>query len=150
MILYNLNQLFHLLIQSYIFLSIKVIQSFKSKVCDCCSDKSCLLNSCLLEASTCRWSEDHYHLLQINKMGILHLLHKKNISPFTWLNEYLSMVNFDLDSLPPFILHKILSKVATTSIRDFGCARVAFPGFHAVGREDYFYKSAVSFSWMTG
>ncbi|KAF3595235.1 hypothetical protein DY000_02020350 [Brassica cretica] len=25
------------------------------------------------------------------------------------------MVNFDLDSLPPFILHKILSKVATTN-----------------------------------
>ncbi|CAN7047684.1 unnamed protein product, partial [Brassica rapa subsp. trilocularis] len=62
-----------------------------NKTSDCCSDKSCLLNLCLLEASTCRW---------------------------------------------------ILSKVATTSIRDFGCARVAFPGFNAIGREDYFYKSA--------
>ncbi|KAL0655226.1 hypothetical protein Bca4012_075810 [Brassica carinata] len=39
------------------------------------------------------------------------------------------------------MLHKILSKVATTSIRDFGCVRVAFPGFNAVGREYYFYKS---------
>ncbi|KAF3526397.1 hypothetical protein F2Q69_00048267 [Brassica cretica] len=52
------------------------------------------------------------------------------------------MANFNLASLPPSILHKILSKVATTSIRDFGCARVSFPGFNAVGREDYFYKSA--------
>ncbi|WZZ59908.1 hypothetical protein YC2023_060015 [Brassica napus] len=40
------------------------------------------------------------------------------------------MANFNLASLPPSIIHKILSKVATTSIRDF------------VGREDYFYKSA--------
>ncbi|KAF3516937.1 hypothetical protein DY000_02060758 [Brassica cretica] len=38
------------------------------------------------------------------------------------------MANFNLASLPPSILHKILSKVATTSIRDFGCARVSFPG----------------------
>ncbi|WZZ16054.1 hypothetical protein YC2023_109143 [Brassica napus] len=51
------------------------------------------------------------------------------------------MANFNLASLPPSMLHKILSKVATTSIRDFGCARVALPGFNAVGREDYFYKS---------
>ena len=51
------------------------------------------------------------------------------------------MANFDLASLPPSMLHKILSKVATTSIRDFGYVRVAFPGFNAVGREDYFYKS---------
>ncbi|KAF3590507.1 hypothetical protein DY000_02020878 [Brassica cretica] len=51
------------------------------------------------------------------------------------------MANFDLASLPPSMLHKILSKVATTSIRDFGCVRVAFPGFNAVGREYYFYKS---------
>ncbi|CAG7864131.1 unnamed protein product [Brassica rapa] len=49
------------------------------------------------------------------------------------------MANFNLASLPPSMLHKILSKVATTSIRDFGCARVALPD--AVGREDYFYKS---------
>ncbi|CAF2156894.1 unnamed protein product [Brassica napus] len=52
------------------------------------------------------------------------------------------MANFNLDSLSPSMLHKILSKVATTSIRDLGCARVAFPGFNAIGREDYFYKSA--------
>ncbi|KAF3488002.1 hypothetical protein F2Q69_00052209 [Brassica cretica] len=52
------------------------------------------------------------------------------------------MANFNLASLTPSMLHKILSKVATTSIRDFGCARVSFPGFNAVGREDYFYKSA--------
>ncbi|CAN6906307.1 unnamed protein product, partial [Brassica oleracea] len=52
------------------------------------------------------------------------------------------MANFNLASLPPSMLHEILSKVATTSIRDFGSARVAFPGFNAVGREDHFYKSA--------
>ncbi|CAF1707746.1 BnaC03g75190D [Brassica napus] len=52
------------------------------------------------------------------------------------------MANFNLASLPPSVLHKILSKVAKTSIWDFGCAKVAFPGFNAVGREDYFYKSA--------
>ncbi|KAF3514842.1 hypothetical protein F2Q69_00005202 [Brassica cretica] len=51
------------------------------------------------------------------------------------------MANFNLASLPPSMLHKILSKVATTTIWDFGCARVAFPGFNAVGREYYFYKS---------
>ncbi|CAN7021947.1 unnamed protein product [Brassica rapa subsp. trilocularis] len=34
------------------------------------------------------------------------------------------MANFNLASLPPSMLHKILSKVATTSIQDFGCARV--------------------------
>ncbi|KAH0928802.1 hypothetical protein HID58_014529, partial [Brassica napus] len=45
------------------------IQSFKSKACDCCSEKSCLLNSCLLEA---------------------------------------------LASLPPSMLHKILSKITFT------------------------------------
>ncbi|CAN6882551.1 unnamed protein product [Brassica oleracea] len=38
------------------------------------------------------------------------------------------MANFNLASLSPSIIQKILSKVATTSIRDFGCARVAFPG----------------------
>ena len=64
-----------------------------------------------------------------------------NISPFTWLNEYISIVNFNLASLPPSMLHKILSKVAITNIRDFGCAKVSFPGLNAVGREDYFYKS---------
>ncbi|KAG2324559.1 hypothetical protein Bca52824_007287 [Brassica carinata] len=52
------------------------------------------------------------------------------------------MENFNLASLPPSMLHKILSKVATTSIRDFGSARIAFPGFNKVGRDDYFYKSA--------
>ncbi|KAG2330154.1 hypothetical protein Bca4012_020257 [Brassica carinata] len=52
------------------------------------------------------------------------------------------MENLNLASLPPSMLHNILSKVATTSIRDFCCARVAFPGFNKIGREDYFYKSA--------
>ncbi|CDY58374.1 BnaC04g55000D [Brassica napus] len=52
------------------------------------------------------------------------------------------MANFNLASLPPSMLHKILSKVATTSIRDFGSAGVAFFGFNAIGREDHFYKSA--------
>ena len=51
------------------------------------------------------------------------------------------MANFNLASLPPSTLRKILSKVATTSIRDFGSARVAFSGSNAVGREDHFYKS---------
>ncbi|CAN6990086.1 unnamed protein product [Brassica rapa subsp. trilocularis] len=40
------------------------------------------------------------------------------------------------------MLHKILSKVATTSIWDFGSARVGFPGFNAICKEDHFYKSA--------
>ncbi|KAG2312030.1 hypothetical protein Bca4012_026558 [Brassica carinata] len=40
------------------------------------------------------------------------------------------------------MLHRILSKVATTSIRDFGSTRIAFPGFNEVGRDDYFYRSA--------
>ncbi|KAF3595239.1 hypothetical protein DY000_02020354 [Brassica cretica] len=53
------------------------------------------------------------------------------------------MANFNLASLPPSTLHKILSKVATTSIRDFGSARVAFSGSNAVGKEDHFYKSVV-------
>ncbi|WZZ65083.1 hypothetical protein YC2023_076453 [Brassica napus] len=44
--------------------------------------------------------------------------------------------------LSSFHAHKILSKVATTIIRDFGSARVAFPEFNAIGRENYFYKSA--------
>ncbi|KAG2310852.1 hypothetical protein Bca4012_025358 [Brassica carinata] len=52
------------------------------------------------------------------------------------------MENFNLASLPPSMLHKILSKVATTSIPDFGSARIAFPGFNEVGRDDYFYRSA--------
>ncbi|KAG2323129.1 hypothetical protein Bca52824_016342 [Brassica carinata] len=52
------------------------------------------------------------------------------------------MENFNLTSLPPSMLHKILSKVATTSIRDFGSARIAFPGFNEVGRDDHFYRSA--------
>ncbi|KAG5388230.1 hypothetical protein IGI04_029771 [Brassica rapa subsp. trilocularis] len=47
-----------------------------------------------------------------------------------------------MDSLPPSMLHKILSTVATMNIRDFGSARIAFPGFNEVGREDHFYRSA--------
>ncbi|KAG2304199.1 hypothetical protein Bca52824_032850 [Brassica carinata] len=52
------------------------------------------------------------------------------------------MSNFNLASVPPSILHKILSKVATSHIRDFGSARIAFSGFNQIGREDYFYRSA--------
>ncbi|KAG2307432.1 hypothetical protein Bca52824_027180 [Brassica carinata] len=52
------------------------------------------------------------------------------------------MENMNLASLPPSMLHKILSKVATTNIRDFGSARIAFPGFNKIGRNDYFYRSA--------
>ncbi|KAL0695655.1 hypothetical protein Bca4012_062835 [Brassica carinata] len=48
----------------------------------------------------------------------------------------------NLGSLPPSILHKILSKVATRHIRDFGSARIAFSGFNQIGRDDYFYRSA--------
>ncbi|KAF3485053.1 hypothetical protein F2Q69_00052155 [Brassica cretica] len=59
------------------------------------------------------------------------------------------MANFNLASLPPSTLHKILSKVATTSIRDFGSARVAFSGSNAVGRENHFYKSVV-FIFLNG
>ena len=51
------------------------------------------------------------------------------------------MANFNLPSLPPSMLNNIISKIATTNIRDFGSARVAFPEFNAIGREDYFYKS---------
>ncbi|KAL0844497.1 hypothetical protein Bca101_017743 [Brassica carinata] len=40
------------------------------------------------------------------------------------------------------MLHKILSTVATISLRDFGSARIAFLGFNEVGREDHFYRSA--------
>ncbi|KAG2306438.1 hypothetical protein Bca52824_026186 [Brassica carinata] len=47
-----------------------------------------------------------------------------------------------MENLPPSMLHKILSTVATTSLRDFGSARIAFPGFNEVGREDHFYRSA--------
>ncbi|CAN6853432.1 unnamed protein product, partial [Brassica oleracea] len=36
------------------------------------------------------------------------------------------MSNSNLASLPPSMLHKILSKVATSHLRDFGSARIAF------------------------
>ncbi|CAH8337232.1 unnamed protein product [Eruca vesicaria subsp. sativa] len=52
------------------------------------------------------------------------------------------MSNSNLASLPPSMLHKNLSKVATNHIRDFGSARVALPAFNQIGREEYFYKSA--------
>ncbi|KAL0898514.1 hypothetical protein Bca101_082475 [Brassica carinata] len=52
------------------------------------------------------------------------------------------MSNFNLAFVPPSILHKIISKVATSHIRDFGSARIAFSGFNQIGREDYFYRSA--------
>ncbi|CAH8390342.1 unnamed protein product [Eruca vesicaria subsp. sativa] len=51
------------------------------------------------------------------------------------------MSNSNLASLPPSMLHKILSKVATNNFRDFGSARVALPAFNQIGREEYFYKS---------
>ncbi|CAH8361709.1 unnamed protein product [Eruca vesicaria subsp. sativa] len=40
------------------------------------------------------------------------------------------------------MLHKILCKVLMIGIRNFGCARIAFPGFNEVGRDDHFYRSA--------
>ncbi|CAH8284072.1 unnamed protein product [Eruca vesicaria subsp. sativa] len=52
------------------------------------------------------------------------------------------MENVNLNSLPPSMLHKILSKVVKTGIRNFGSARIAFPGFNEVGRDDHFYRSA--------
>ncbi|CAG7872093.1 unnamed protein product [Brassica rapa] len=53
-----------------------------------------------------------------------------------------SQSKLDMDSLPPSMFHKILSTVATMNIQDFGSARIAFPGFNEVGREDHFYRSA--------
>ncbi|KAF3536253.1 hypothetical protein F2Q69_00024094 [Brassica cretica] len=44
------------------------------------------------------------------------------------------------------MLHKILSKVATNHLWDFGSARIAFSGFDQIGREDYFYRSADLFN----
>ncbi|KAL0802358.1 hypothetical protein Bca101_057534 [Brassica carinata] len=52
------------------------------------------------------------------------------------------MLNFNLASIPSSLLHKILSKVATCHLRNFGSARVAFFGFNQIGREEYFYRSA--------
>ncbi|KAL0734350.1 hypothetical protein Bca4012_010560 [Brassica carinata] len=52
------------------------------------------------------------------------------------------MSKFNLASLPSSLLHKILSKVATSHLRDFGSARVAFSGFNQISREEYFYRSA--------
>ncbi|KAF2610715.1 hypothetical protein F2Q70_00011470 [Brassica cretica] len=52
------------------------------------------------------------------------------------------MENLNLAFLPPSILHQILSKVATNSIRDFGSARIAFIVFSEIGREYYFYRNA--------
>uniref|UniRef100_A0A0D3AP93 At2g35280-like TPR domain-containing protein n=1 Tax=Brassica oleracea var. oleracea TaxID=109376 RepID=A0A0D3AP93_BRAOL len=39
------------------------------------------------------------------------------------------------------MLHKILLEVATSHLRDFGSARIAFSGFNQIGREEYFYRS---------
>ncbi|KAF8090844.1 hypothetical protein N665_0463s0003 [Sinapis alba] len=52
------------------------------------------------------------------------------------------MSNSNLASLPPSMLHKILSKVETCHLWDFGSARVAFSGFNQVAREEYIYRSA--------
>lgn len=68
----------------------------------------------------------------------------ENISPTN--NHHYSlggdMANLNLASLLSSMLHKILSKVAISSIRDFVSARVAFPVFNEIGREDYFYRYA--------
>ncbi|KAF2563418.1 hypothetical protein F2Q70_00015730 [Brassica cretica] len=56
------------------------------------------------------------------------------------------MSNSNLASLPPSMLHKILSKVATSHLRDFGSAKIAFSGFNQIGREEYFYRSADLFN----
>ncbi|CAG7894688.1 unnamed protein product [Brassica rapa] len=56
------------------------------------------------------------------------------------------MSNSNLASLPPSMLHKILSKVATSHLRDFGSARIAFSGFNQIGREEYFYRYADIFN----
>ncbi|KAF8112881.1 hypothetical protein N665_0059s0019 [Sinapis alba] len=62
------------------------------------------------------------------------------------------MTNSNLASLPPSMLHKILSKVATSQRTfSFGSTRVAFYGFNQVVREEYFYRSADLFhlnDWM--
>ncbi|KAF8052927.1 hypothetical protein N665_1489s0003 [Sinapis alba] len=50
------------------------------------------------------------------------------------------MLNSNLASLPPSMLHKILSNVATSHLRDFVSARVAFSRFNQVAREEYFYR----------
>ena len=56
------------------------------------------------------------------------------------------MSNSNLASLPPSMLHKILSKVATSHLRDFSSARIAFSEFNQIGREEYFYRSADLFN----
>ncbi|KAF8111937.1 hypothetical protein N665_0070s0007 [Sinapis alba] len=52
------------------------------------------------------------------------------------------MSNSNLTSFPPSMLHKILSKLATNHLQDFGSARVAFSRFNQVVREEYFYRFA--------
>ncbi|KAF2599867.1 hypothetical protein F2Q68_00008659 [Brassica cretica] len=44
------------------------------------------------------------------------------------------------------MLHKIRLEVATSHLRDFGSARIAFYGFNQIGREEYFYRSADLFN----
>ncbi|KAF3586364.1 hypothetical protein F2Q69_00030067 [Brassica cretica] len=56
------------------------------------------------------------------------------------------MSNINLASLPPSMLHKILSKVATSHLRDLGSARIAFSGFNQIGREEYYYRSSDLFN----
>ncbi|CAH8385797.1 unnamed protein product [Eruca vesicaria subsp. sativa] len=56
------------------------------------------------------------------------------------------MSNFNLAFLPPSMLHKILSKVATSHLRDFGREKVAFSGFNRIGREEYFYRASDLFN----
>ncbi|KAF3551682.1 hypothetical protein DY000_02008119 [Brassica cretica] len=56
------------------------------------------------------------------------------------------MSNSNLASLPPSMLHKILSKAATSYLRDFSSARIAFSEFNQIGREEYFYRYADLFN----
>ncbi|CAH8392346.1 unnamed protein product [Eruca vesicaria subsp. sativa] len=51
------------------------------------------------------------------------------------------MSNSNLASLPPSMLHKILPKVVTNHLRDFGSAKVALPAFNQIGIKEYLYKS---------
>ncbi|KAH0929399.1 hypothetical protein HID58_015126 [Brassica napus] len=81
-----------------------------------CTEKSCLLNSCLLEASI--------------------------KSPLSGGNKY-SVYTFlyTLVELPYYVY-----SVTTSHLRDFGSARTAFSGFNQIGREEYYYRSADLFN----
>ena len=157
MILCNLNQLFHLHIQSYIiFNQLKLYNSSIPRHATV-AVRSCVFWTCVFSRRLLfvAGSEDHYHLLQIYIANISPFtcwitLEKTNISPFTLENKYLSVANFNLASLLPSMLHKILSKVAITSIWDFGSARFSFSGLTQLAKKITFTNLPISFSWMTG